>query len=93
MRIHMTESRERLYDELEETAPVGTKSGAIDEAAKFYLYMVGGNGVKPAEGQLEELIQAASEEGALTPEQIAAIVDTEQVPVTASTDWEVGQDE
>jgi len=90
MRIHMTDSRERLYEALEDTAPVGTKSGAIDHAAEFYLRMVGDNPVQPFEGQLDELMQAASEQGSLPAEEIAYLLDTEQVPVTASTEWSVG---
>jgi len=92
MRIHMTDERERLYDALEDTAPVGTKSGAIDHAAEFYLRMVGGNAVRPFEGAFDELMSEASGRGNLTAEQIADIISTEQVPVSASTEWSVGVD-
>lgn len=92
MRIRENDKRKRLYENLLEASSVGTKSGALDEAARFYCRMRGHNGVNPRKGKLEELMATAVDEGSVTPEQIASIMDSEEIPVSASTEWAVGQE-
>lgn len=89
-RLRLTEKRERRLSHLEEATGENTRSGAIDVAAKYYVRMAGGTGAYPT-GQLEKLMSAATERGSLTPEEIAAILDTDELPIHYSHDWGVGQ--
>lgn len=73
MRINMTDQRARLYDHLLEATGENTKSKSIDEAARFYCQMHGDNGVAPT-GELDELMQQATTQGSLTPQEIAEIL-------------------
>lgn len=93
MRIRMTEDRERLYENLVEASPHGTKSGALDDAVRFYLRCVGGNGVNPGTGNVEELVQLAADNGTVNAEQVADCLDTPEFPVSASTEYHVGNDD
>jgi len=59
---------------------VNTKSGAIDTAADYYVRMAGGSSAVPT-GAVEELMQLAINEGSVTPAQIAAVLDLDELPV------------
>lgn len=89
MRIEATEERKRKWENLKEATGKGHKSTALDAAADYYLKMRGNTTAVP-NGALEQLMQRASEQGSVTPEEIAEILDTEELPVSASTTWEVG---
>lgn len=66
-----------------------TTSGALDVATRYYLRMVGGNAVDP-QGRLVELMQMAEDQGSVTPEVIADVLNTEEVPIDANLNWSVG---
>lgn len=88
----MTDSRERLYENLEQCCPEGTRSGSLDHAARFYCKMHGYNDVVPGQGAIGELLDVAIEEGSVTPEQIAAILGTEEYPIELDVDLQHGFD-
>lgn len=89
MRIQSTDARQRRWESLQEATGESTKSGALDAAAQFYLKMAGDSAAVPV-GALSELMAAAEERGSLTGEEIAEILDTEELPVDYSTSWGVG---
>ncbi|WP_231183079.1 hypothetical protein [Haladaptatus sp. DYF46] len=68
------------------------KSEAVLQACVYAAEMRGHNAVSPNMGLLEELMTAATERGSLTPEEIAEIISTEEVPVQAETTWAVGNE-
>ena len=76
---------------LVEASDEKTKSKAIDKAAEFYIKMRGNNVAIPT-GAFAELMERADHQGSVTPEEIAKILDTEQLPVEATTTWSVGDD-
>ena len=41
-------------------------------------------------GAIEQLMELAVKEGSVTPEEIADVLDTEELPVEAETYWSVG---
>jgi hypothetical protein len=89
MRIESTEARERRFEALKEATGESAKSKAIDKACKFYLEMRGETLAQP-NGRFDELLEQATEQGNLTPEQIARILDTDELPVEAETTYSVG---
>lgn len=89
MRIHMTESRERRFEHLLEATGEATKSKAIDKAVGYYLRMRGGTDAYP-EGHLVSLMAAADEQGSLTAEEIASILNCQEIPVSYEPRWSVG---
>lgn len=89
MRIESTEARERRWQQLKEATGESTKSGAIDTACKFYLEMRGETLAQP-DGRFDELLQVATKQGNVTPEEIARILDSDELPVDASTTYSVG---
>jgi len=89
MRIQDTERRERHWSYLKEATGESTKSGAIDTAVRYYLEMAGGTTAVPT-GAVEELLAEAEQQGSLTVEEIAAILDTEELAVDADVSWSVG---
>lgn len=89
MRLRMNNRRERRFNTLVEAADENTKSKALDAAAEYYIKMRGNTTVKPT-GAIEELMGRAVEAGSVTPGEIADILDTEELPVKAQTDWSVG---
>jgi len=89
MRIRNTDHREQLWDALEDATGESTTSGALDAAAVYYLEMAGDNVTAPT-GALEELMQLAVDQGSVTPQEIAAILDTEELPVKHDRSWSVG---
>jgi hypothetical protein len=89
MRIESTEARERRFEELKEATGESTKSKAIDQAAKYYIRMRGDTTAVPT-GAIDELMQRASEQGSVTAEEIADVLDTEELHVEAETTYSVG---
>lgn len=89
MRLRMNEQRERRFEYLQEATGENTKSGALDVAADYYLAMAGGTGAYPT-GAVEELMKVACEQGSVTPEQIADILDSNELPIDYDHEWSVG---
>ncbi|UPV75881.1 hypothetical protein M0R89_07435 [Halorussus limi] len=85
----MTDSRERRLENLLEATGQNTKSKAIDQAADYYLKMAGDTTAVPT-GAVEELMERAVKQGNVTPEEIADILDTDELSVKAETSWSVG---
>jgi hypothetical protein len=90
MRIRSNEKRERKWDSLKEATGKSTTSGALDVAANYYLRMRGGTTAVP-HGKLDELMQRADEQGSVNAEEIAEVLDVDELPVSASTTWSVGE--
>lgn len=88
----MTDSRERRLANLLEATNENTKSKAIDRAADHYLKMAGDTTAVPT-GAVEQLMERAVEQGSVTPDEIAAILDTDELPVRAEIEWSVGRSE
>lgn len=89
MRIQSTDERERLWDDLRKATGEGHTSQALDAAARHYVRCRGDTAAVPT-GTYSELLQAAREADAgLGPEQIADILDTDELPVAASTTTEI----
>ncbi|MFB6188597.1 MAG: hypothetical protein ABEI57_01820 [Halapricum sp.] len=82
MRLRMIDSRERRLDDLLEATGENTKSKALDRAAACYVKMRGETIAIPA-GAFAELLARAEAQGSVTPAEIAEILDTEELPVTA----------
>ena len=91
MRLRMTDKRDRRMDALLEATDEKTKSKAIDKAAEFYIKMRGDNVAVP-KGAFVELMERAERQGHVTPDEIAEILNTDQLPVEATTTWSVGDD-
>lgn len=89
MRIEATDARERKWENLKEATGKGHKSTALDTAADYYLTMAGDTTAVPV-GAIEELMKRADEQGSVTAEEIADVLDTEELPVEAETSWSVG---
>lgn len=89
MRIEATEVRKRKWDNLKQATGKGHKSTALDAAADYYLKMCGGTTARPT-GAVEELMDLAVDQGSVTPEEIATVLTTEELPVQAETNWSVG---
>lgn len=92
MRINKTDERERLWETLEQTTGEGHTSQALDKAARYYDRMHGDTAAVPT-GVLDKLLAEAHDQDSLTPEQIAEIVTTPELPVTYSPfEWTVDGD-
>ncbi|WP_227379918.1 hypothetical protein [Haladaptatus halobius] len=84
----MTDTRERRMEYLLEAT--GEKSKVLDRAAEFYLQMRGDTAAVP-NGAFVDLMEKAEQQGSVTAEEIAAVLDTEELPVKAQMSWSVGQ--
>jgi hypothetical protein len=89
--MRLTDARERRIERLKEATGENSKSGAIDVAAKYYLHM-GETDVGHRVGAVNDLMSAAAERGSLTAPEIAEILDCDELPVQASTSYNVGRD-
>ena len=89
MRIADTDDRERLWEMLVECSDQSTKSKAIEDAARYYCRMRGAAGYNSA---VEELLSTAVEEGSLTAAEIAAIIDTRELPVEVEQSVAIGDE-
>lgn len=89
LNIRKTDRRERRYERLERATGESTTVGALDAAAKFYLSMAGG----PADhqtGALEELLELADDQGAVTLEEIVDVLDSKEFPIDYQpAEWEI----
>ncbi|MFC4550083.1 MULTISPECIES: hypothetical protein [Halorussus] len=91
MRIEATDARKRKWENLKEATGKGHKSTALDTAADYYLKMCGGTTAVPT-GAVEELMDLAVRQGSVTPEEIADVLDSEELRVEAETSWSVGSE-
>jgi len=89
MRLRMNDRRELRLENLLDATDENAKAKAIDRAAEFYIKMAGDTTASPV-GAIEELMDLAVEEGSVTPGEIAEVLDTEELPVEAETNWSVG---
>lgn len=80
-----------MWDDLEDATGESTTSGALDVATAYYLEMAGGTGARPT-GRLEQLMALAVQEGCVTPEQIADVLDVDELPVDHEREWSVGRE-
>jgi len=92
MRLRMTDSRERRLEDLQEATGEATKSKALDKAAEFYIRMAGDTTAVP-KGQFADLMQLANSEGSVTAAEIAAVLDSDPLPVDYSSSWSVNSEE
>jgi len=82
LRLDLTvRSRESLLDDLEAATGEPTKARRVDTAMRAYAKLVGGTAVQPGPGVLDELLRTADEQGSLRAEEIAEIIDMEELPV------------
>jgi hypothetical protein len=89
MRINSTDERERLWEDLREATGNGHTSQALDAAARHYVRCRGDTAAVPTRTYAELLAAARDADGGLGPEQIADILDTDELPVAASTTTEI----
>lgn len=86
MSIRVDDRRERLFDRLEEATGEATRAGALEAAARYYCHMEGA----ATEGAVEELMRLTVEEGNVTPDQIAEVLDHQTLPVRLTVEVETG---
>ena len=89
MRIQSTDERDRLWEDLREATTEGHTSKALDAAARHYVRCRGDTTAVPTGTYAELLAAARDADGGLGPEQIADILDTDELPVAASTTTEI----
>ena len=80
MRIEKTAARAKKWEYLKEATDESATSKALDRAANYYLRMRGDTTAVP-KGKITELMTAAQNQGSLTPEEIAEILDTDELPI------------
>jgi hypothetical protein len=85
MRIQSTDNRERLWEDLRGATGEGHTSQALDAAARHYVQCRGDTAAVPTGTYAELLAAARDANGGLGPEQIADILDTDELPVDVST--------
>jgi hypothetical protein len=91
MRIEKTERRERMWEHLKEATGKGHTSKALDQAVQYYLRMHGDTLVHPT-GVIDEVLDAAEEDGSLTAQQVARLLDVDELPVEYEVSRTVGED-
>jgi len=89
MRIEKTDARARKWEYLKEATGESATSKALDRAADYYLRMRGDTTAIP-NGKIAELMTAAKKQGSLTPEEIAEILDTDDLPVQCEVTVSIG---
>ncbi len=90
MRIEKTEARAQKWEYLKEATGESATSKALDRAADYYLRMRGDT-TAISKGKLTDLMTAAQDRGSLTPEEIADILDTDELPVRYEVSVSVGE--
>lgn len=83
----MNDTREQTYNTLVDVSGEAAKSKALDRAARLYVQLAKDH------GKIDELLRTAEQEGSLTAVEIADILDSEPLPVHASVEHTVGEDE
>ena len=84
----MNESRERKLEDLKDALEENTNSKALFAAAEYAIRMAGGRTAVPT-GQIDELMQRAEEQGSVTPQEIAEVLDTNTISVGYESHWYV----
>lgn len=94
MRLLMNDQREKQIETLVDATGENTKSKALDRAMTFYLQMHGDNFAYP-HGGFPELLATAARQGSATVEEIADVLDTDELPVRGEVrrEWSVGDEE
>lgn len=91
MRIQLNDRRERRYNDLLEASGESAKSKALDVAADYYIRARGNTTAVP-EGFIQQLMSEAEKRGSLTPQEIAAIVDCDELPVRYEVSRSIGRE-
>jgi len=89
MRIEKIDAGAQKWEYLKEATGESATSKALDRAADYYLRMRGNTTAVP-KGQLAELMSTAQDRGSLTSEEIAEILDTDELPVRCEVSISVG---
>ncbi len=89
MRIEKTDARARKWDHLKEATGENATSKALDRAADYYLRMRGDTAAIP-KGKVQQLMTEAGTKGSLTPEEIASILNTDELPIRCEVSISVG---
>ena len=89
MRLRMNDRRECRFKNLLDATGENAKAKALDRAADFYIQMAGDTLTVPT-GAFTQLMERAVKQGSVTPEEIADVLDTDELPVEAETSWSVG---
>lgn len=85
----MDESRERTLEDVKDALDENAGSKALFAAAKYAVRMRGGTNAVP-NGRIAELLKLAEVQGSVTAEEIAEILDTDEIGVEYETNWSVG---
>lgn len=88
----MDDSRERTLNDLKAALDKNAGSKALFAAAKYAVRMRGGTNAVPS-GRVTELLEVADERGSLTSEEIAEILDTEEITIEYSSNWSIGSEQ
>lgn len=87
----MTDARERKLEHLKEALDENAGSKALFAAADYAIRMRGDSTAVP-QGKISELMQRADEQGSVTPQEIAKILDTDTVAVEYQSQWGVSSE-
>ena len=88
MRIEKTDARAQKWEYLKEATGESATSKALDCAADYYLRMRGETTAVPT-GAISELMQLAIENGSVTPDEIADVLDTPEISVDYQSEFSV----
>lgn len=90
-RMRLNESRSQRLKDLVQATGESTQAKAVDAATRTYLELVGGNMVRPGQGVLDEVLEAAEERGGLSAGEIAEILSTQDLPIKYEPPtWSIG---
>jgi len=85
-----TDARSRKWEYLKEATGESATSKALDRAADYYLRMRGDTTAVP-KGKLTELMIATQDQESLTPEEIANVLNTDELPLRCGVSVSVGE--
>jgi hypothetical protein len=80
-----------MWEQLKDATGKGHTSKALDQAVRYYLRMHGANHAYPT-GVIDEVLDQAEIEGALTAQQIAALLDTDELRIAYEVKRSVGEE-
>ena len=79
-----------MWKHLKEATGKGHTSKALDQAVRYYLRMHGSTHAYPT-GVIDEVLDIAEAEGSLTAQQIAELLDTDELPVEYDMRRSIGE--
>lgn len=80
-----------MWEHLKEATGKGHTSKALDQAVRYYLRMHGSTHAYPS-GVIDEVLDAAEAEGSLTAQQIADILNVDELQVAYEISRSVGEE-